>query len=370
MNAQQNRTVKVLVAPLDWGLGHATRCVPIIRALLENGAEVQIAGNGRSLALLKNEFPALTFHALVDYGVLYNENSMEWAMLKQAPKILSAIKQEGLETTSLQSRESFDLIISDNRYGVRVDGAHNVFVGHQLNIQVKGFWSVAKPFIDGQNQSWVESFDELWIPDWKGERSISGSLSKAKGLEKIDTKYLGALSRFSPQEKGERIYKTISVLSGPEPQRTYFEEKLLPQLQRIAGKHLLVRGVAESKRENESENVKVVDHLTAAELQDAFQKSEVAISRSGYSSIMDYCVLGQKALLVATPGQTEQEYLAGEMARRNGYVSQKQNELNVLDALKVLDGETDPTALTANESLNEVLKSTLLKLQSALTAKT
>jgi len=363
MNSVQNKTVKALVAPLDWGLGHATRCVPIIRCLLESGAEVQIAGSGRSLELLRNEFPVLTFHPLPDYDVHYNHNSMEWAMIKQAPKILNAIKREGRETDSLQSRENYDLIISDNRYGVRADGARNVFVGHQLNIQVKGLWSLAKPLIDGQNQSRIESFDELWIPDWEGERSISGSLSATNGLEKIKTKHLGALSRFSPLEKGKCIYKTISVLSGPEPQRTYFEEKLLPQLENIEGKHLLVRGVAESKSETLVGNIKMVDHLSANELQDAFETSELAISRSGYSSIMDYFVLGQKALLVATPGQTEQEYLATEIAKRDGFVGQNQNEINIESAIRLLESEASPPTHIANESLNEVLQSTLQELQ-------
>jgi len=369
MNSVQNKLVKVLVAPLDWGLGHATRCMPIIRALLAADVEVHIAGSGRSLSLLENEFPGLPFHKLPNYDVQYDQSSMEWAMIKQAPKILNAIKMEGVEMAQLQATESFDLIISDNRYGVRADGAFNVFVGHQLNIQVQGFWSLAKPFIDGQNKARINSFDELWIPDWEGSLSLSGNLSDSSAVGGIKMKYLGALPRFSPKKSGAPIYKTISVLSGPEPQRTLFEELVLQQLPEINGQHLLVRGVAESKAQTQMGNVKIVDHLTAAELQIAFENSEVAISRSGYSSIMDYCVLGQKALLVATPGQTEQEYLAKQMARRNGFASQKQDELKLAIAVKNLVEEPDPSVLSANEKLNGVLSETLSGLQNLAGAK-
>jgi len=370
MNSAEKRSPKVLLAPLDWGLGHATRCIPIIRALLAANCELHLAGNGRSLKLLKSEFPNLPSHELADYGVRYESKHLEWEMIKQSQQILNAIKQEATETEALQSIESFELIISDNRYGVHAKPAHNVFISHQLNIQVNGLWALAKPIINQQNKARIEQFDELWVPDWAGEKNISGDLSKTDGLDKIKLSHLGALSRFTAKTIRETKYKTISVLSGPEPQRSNFEKALLTQLPNILGNHLVVRGISESNSEIENGNIKLVDHLKTGELQSAFEESEIAISRSGYSSLMDYLVLGQKAILVATPGQTEQMYLSERMSQRPEFVSQKQNELDLALGLKQLEQRQEVPGLKGNELLEEVLTATINQLREKRIAKT
>ncbi len=363
MALAKETVIKVLVAPLDWGLGHATRCIPIIRELLKLGCEVHLAGSGRSLILLKAEFSDLQWHPLSDYEVRYDRKSMGLAMLEQASKILNAIKAEGRETAALQESEKFDLIISDNRYGVHHAGTYCVFVGHQLNIKVNGIWSLAKPFIDSQNKSRIVHFDELWIPDWESPNNISGSLSNTKNLGSVKKKYLGALSRFAPKRKKKAHYKTLSVLSGPEPQRTLFENALLKQLSEIDGEHLLVRGVSESAGNRTLGNVKILDHLKADELQQAFENCEIAISRSGYSSLMDYFALSQKAILVATPGQTEQMYLAEQMAKRNGFVSQEQGALNITEGMAALEKVVFPEGLNNSDLLNTALRETVETLQ-------
>lgn len=368
MHSNKNRVLKVLVAPLDWGLGHATRCIPIIKGLLGLGCTVHLAGNGRSLTLLRSEFPALAWHSLPDYAVRYENKSMEWAMIKQAPRILKAIKMEQIETRALQNNEHFDLIVSDNRYGVYVPSAHNVFVCHQLNIKVNGLWSIAKPLLDGQNKSRIEVFDELWIPDDEGPNNLSGSLSDVSSLLDIDKKFLGVLSRFVAKSEASPKYKTVSVLSGPEPQRSRFEESLLQQLAIVAGKHLLVRGVSETDGSIVSGDVTIVDHLKSHELQAAFENSEVAISRSGYSSIMDYVCLGQKAILVPTPGQTEQLFLAERLASRDAFVCQTQNDIDVLAGLKKLMDSPAPEAQEENVKLSTVLQETFASLAGTIRA--
>src|SRR5436190_11884880 len=96
-NGQVNRS-RVLVAPLDWGLGHATRCIPIINRLLQLDYEVIIAGKGPSRHLLEKEFPNLTYIDLNGYDVRYARNKylMPVKLLLQFPKIIFSIYSEHL----------------------------------------------------------------------------------------------------------------------------------------------------------------------------------------------------------------------------------------------------------------------------------
>ncbi len=64
----------------------------------------------------------------------------------------------------------------------------------------------------------------------------------------------------------------------------------------------------------ELSNVKYFTHLPTAELATYIQHADLVISRSGYSSLMDYVTLGCKSVfLIPTPDQPEQIYLAKRM---------------------------------------------------------
>jgi len=92
-----NLTFKtILIAPLDWGLGHATRCIPVIRTLINMGNTVIIATSGKQKSLLQTEFPELKIIELNGYNVHYTKNKrlLPFVLLLQSFKIFKAIRHE------------------------------------------------------------------------------------------------------------------------------------------------------------------------------------------------------------------------------------------------------------------------------------
>ncbi|TMI85631.1 MAG: glycosyl transferase family 28, partial [Bacteroidetes bacterium] len=114
------RKLRILVAPLDWGLGHATRCIPIIQHLLKADVEVWLAGEGAQEKLLADEFPDLPFLSLHGYRIRYARSAIGLVknILFQAPKIVKAIRNENKWLAKMIDEHHFDAVISDNRYGL------------------------------------------------------------------------------------------------------------------------------------------------------------------------------------------------------------------------------------------------------------
>ncbi|HEX6225949.1 MAG TPA: glycosyltransferase [Chryseolinea sp.] len=325
---------KILIAPLDWGLGHATRCIPIIEALLKRGCTVLVAGSGESLQLLRHEFPSLTFFALPPYAPKYSyDDSMVLSMARQIPKFVSVIRKEHLLIESLVERHNIDLVISDNRYGCWSSMVTSVFITHQLNILMPRRLGWIEPVVRNLNQNLIRKFSQCWIPDYsENDLRLSGRLSESDKISLDRITFVGPLSRFQPTVNADNEYDLICVLSGPEPQRSIFEEKVCSQL-RISGlRYLVVRGILQSAaatRENE------IGFLSTEDLQRVISKSSVVIARSGYSTIMDLVVLGKKGILVPTPGQTEQEYLADRWKRNGVFYSVPQHEFDLKNVLEM-----------------------------------
>ncbi|MEO1435581.1 MAG: glycosyltransferase [Bacteroidota bacterium] len=334
----------VLIAPLNWGLGHATRCIPLIRSLRDLGQEVHIASDGSALDLLSAEFPDLPTYALPAYDVRYHRDNMIQAMAGQLPKIARAIRQEHRVTQQLIDRFHFRGIISDNRYGVRSKRVNSVVLCHQINIRVPNpaiQWAVRF----GHRQ-FLRAFHEVWIPDFEHAPGLSGELGHQTGLKSV--RYLGPLTRFSSGGSQLKKRKVLAILSGPEPQRSQLEALLTQQILALDLSAMIVCGNTE-KQEEEWLNpqVKRISYLRAEHLQTAIHDSELVVCRSGYSSLMDLKVLGKKALLIPTPGQTEQEYLAHNFAQEAGYVYQNQNALNLPEGLAQLQKQDAPKPLNA-----------------------
>lgn len=295
---------KVIVAPLNWGLGHATRCIPLIKALILNGFTPIIASDGAALKLLKKEFPQLEYFKLPSYDIRYGKN-LKTSLLLQAPKILKAVKREQ-KTIEMFVSNHKDIvgIISDNRFGVRSKKIPSVYTTHQLNI-LSGVFSFLTTYT---HSLMIKEFDECWIPDEK-ESTLSGKLSSVKRFS-IPIKYLGILSRLIPEELPVKN-DILIILSGPEPNRTSLEKKLLKEFKSHDGKVVLVRGTIDGKQEiSYQEKIKVYNYLLSDELEKEINQSEIVVCRSGYSSIMDLSRLGKKAFFIPTKGQKEQEYLA------------------------------------------------------------
>ena len=301
----------ILVAPLDWGLGHATRCIPLIRLLQQLGCEVILASHGEQLALLQNEFPRIRTTLLQGYHIRYSKSKRRLALkvLLQIPKILLSICNEHRWLRKIIKELHIDIVISDNRFGLYTKQIPCIFITHQLCIQAPYKW--LQNFIQKVNYKFINRFNECWVPDFESSFNIAGNLSHPQNLPVTPLKYLGILSRFEKVESVEIKYEYLAILSGPEPQRTLFEQKLLSIAAQLNGKMLMLRGKPGSDEKISSPtNCTVVNHLSAAAMQQAFAQSGFIISRSGYTTVMEVLMMQKKSLLIPTPGQTEQEYLA------------------------------------------------------------
>ena len=311
------QNTKVLVAPLDWGLGHATRCIPIIKGLLSHGYEVLLAGEGAQSILLKAEFPQLTLIPLKGYRVSYSNHKrgMALKLLWQLPKIWHAIQFENRWLHKQVALHHFNIIISDNRYGLHHPSVKSIFITHQLTI--KAPFRVAEKWLQHIQYRLIRSFNTCWVPDIPGLNNAAGILSHPAILPPVPVEYIGWLSRFEPK-KLPVIYRYCIVLSGPEPQRTQLENKLLTQLTGITDSVLFIRGLpGAANLPATPPNIICKNHLPQEALQMALLQSEWIISRTGYTTVMEILCLQKKSILIPTPGQTEQEYLAERLGLQN-----------------------------------------------------
>lgn len=319
---------RILIAPLDWGLGHATRCIPIIRHLLDVGQQPIIAASGRPLSLLKAEFPEVETVDFEGYNISYPQGAgMAWKMFKSTPKILNRIKEEEQELDGLIDRLKLDAVISDNRFGLHTNKIPCVYMTHQVMIKAPFFETT----LYRMHMKYMRKFSEVWIPDFE-EDGLSGDLSH-RFPKPFNGKYIGPLSRFEATES-ELETGVLVLISGPEPQRTRFEELVLEQAREFDGKVTAVVGTPDADFDRVEGNLRVVSHLNAEQLQQEVAEAKLIISRSGYSTIMDLAAMGKKAVFIPTPGQTEQEYLAQLLADRKMHLAVKQRDLNLKEAVQ------------------------------------
>ena len=313
---------RILVAPLDWGIGHATRCISIIKALIENGYEVVIAADNRPLHLLSTEFPKTEIIRLEGYNITYSRNiPMSINMIFQIPKILLQIRKEHINLDEIIKNYNVDGVISDNRYGLHSKKVPCVFITHQLEIKSPYFTKHIRNF----NYNYINKFDFCWIIDDK-ETNLAGSLSSPK-IQPKNTIYIGTQSRFNYKEIKKK-YDFLAIVSGPEPQRTILERGLINCLKIREEKSLIVLGKPEIMSSKKIGNLEIKSHLNADEMNHAILESKLIICRPGYSTIMDLKKLGCHAFFIPTPGQTEQEYLASRFYKKNICYFQKQSEFN------------------------------------------
>lgn len=319
---------RILIAPLDWGLGHATRCIPIIRHLLEAGQQPIIASSGRPLDLLRGEFPDVESVEFEGYNISYPKGSgMAWKMFKSTPQILNRIKEEGQELDELISKLKLDAVISDNRFGLYSDRIPCVYMTHQVMIKAPFFETT----LYRMHMKYMRRFKEVWVPDFEAD-GLSGDLAHKYPMP-FNGQYIGPLSRFDSIDT-ELKTDVLILISGPEPQRTRFEELVLSQAKELDGKITAVVGTPDEDFDRREGNLRIVSHLNAEELQKEIAAAKLVVSRSGYSTIMDMAAMGKKAVFVPTPGQTEQEYLAELFEDRKMHFAMKQRDLSLFDAIE------------------------------------
>ena len=364
------RNPRVLVAPLDWGLGHATRCIPIIKELLIQRCNVIVACAGPQKVLLREEFPSLSFIELRGYEIKYDKNRAFTILrlVSSIPKILIRIKRERAWLKRFAAREELDLVISDNRYGLATPGVFCIFMTHQLLIKT-AFGGWADRILQTLNYRTIRHFSRCWIPDIT-PIGLAGELSHPKRMPSISTRYIGWLSRFGAATHGgtHRGF-LLALLSGPEPQRTLLEKDILRQAAELgkapAGCRLvIVRGLPEGGKavsglwasgeaaaSGQSAPgaaaaglpawISLYDHLPARALEPLIRDAGLILARPGYSTLMDLQRLGKRALLVPTPGQTEQEYLGPYLAQKGWASCVNQRDFSLAAAFEMLDAGGD-----------------------------
>lgn len=311
MNIQHKKTI--LVAPLNWGLGHATRCIPIIENLLAQQFEVLLGSDGDSLKLLQKEFPQLASIELPSYNITYPEDGLHFrrSMITKLPHIQEASVAEKKIVKQLVENNAIDGIISDNRLGVYSPKVPSVYMTHQVNVLTGNTTFISTRL----HQKIIKKFDTCWVPDVATKPNLSGKLGHSKKMKEY-VQYIGPLSRMKYKELPKK-YNVLLLLSGPEPQRSLLEDILVKKFIGSTFNVLLVQGnMANEQTYKRNGNITTINYLTREGLETAINSSEIVISRSGYSTIMDLSVMRKKVFFIPTPGQFEQEYLAKRFMKK------------------------------------------------------
>jgi UDP:flavonoid glycosyltransferase YjiC (YdhE family) len=323
---------KVVIAPLDWGLGHATRIIPIIRYLIDSGRLVTVAATPAGIGVIRPEFPDLEYLTIPGYRMDYPRKGTLFLfhMIRRLPRIISSMLKEYLWLRKAQRLHRWDLIISDNRYGFRHPHVLSVFITHQINIRTE-ISSVADRLVKKINLALIRRFNECWIPDEAAWPGLAGTLSH--GGIPPRARYIGPLSRLTPLSDLQRSGLLI-MLSGPEPQRTLLESRILTALNNYAGTVTLVRGLpVATDLPSVRDGQIILNHLPAETLGRCMAGAALVICRAGYSSVMDLVCTGTPAVLIPTPGQTEQEYLARHLEAHGFFPYMDQADFTIDTAL-------------------------------------
>jgi len=326
---------RVLFGILNWGLGHASRSVPIIKYLQSIGYKVIVCTDGHVIDFLQKELVDITFEYLPGYKMHYRYNSMAINMVLQAPKIYATYRREHKKFKKLATMHKPSFCISDNRFGCRIKGLPSFFIGHQWNIL--GSTQKKQPVASLINQFFIRKFDGLLVPD-DPVLNITGKLTRDIEVKTYD---LGLLSRFENNEEisAPNRYKTLAILSGPEPRRTRLEAKLCSYFASFPNEQFaLIRGTDKKPSLPIPANVLVFNIAAKAKILELIQQSTLLICRSGYSSIMDYLTLDLKRILfIPTAGQSEQEYLAERMRVFHGYECIQEKDCSIHNLEKVIE---------------------------------
>lgn len=326
--------MKILLAPLNWGLGHASRCVPLVQRMLDEGHEVVLGGDGDSLTLLRKHFPKLRYVYLAPLRLRYSAGHRQvWAMLRALPAIITWAYKDHAMLRAVLREEAFDQVISDNRFGLYNKEVECVYITHQLHIMLPRGWRWLEPLVARLHARIYTRFNKVWVPDYEDkENSLAGELSHPTTLNPQHStliEYIGPLSRFSNPSLqggagGGSSYDIVAVLSGLEPHRTLLEKELVERYLGKDEKVLIVQGLmSKPSLRVTHKNITLIPYMNDAELAQALRGASHIIARSGYSTIMDLAALGllttndqglttndQIIELIPTPGQPEQEYLA------------------------------------------------------------
>jgi len=328
---------KNLFAVLGWGLGHATRSIPLIHKFIEHKIGLILGGCGDSLLLLRETFPQLEHVSLPSYGFRYPRSGalFPWAILGHLPRFMNARAEEHRILRRMVAERRVQGVVSDNRYGLYLDGLPSRLLIHQLSPELPAPLQPFRKHILGLHHDMLARFGRCWVPD-NPEHDFAGRLSHAF-RPSLKTDYLGPLSRIPsiPLTETDGSYDLCAVLSGPEPQRSILEDMVIRQSAKAQAHLALVRGLpANGHTMNTVGRADCWGHLPGPALRQVLEHSRVLLCRPGYSSLMDYYATGLPAILVPTPGQSEQEYLGRWWASRGYGISVPQHDLDLISLMR------------------------------------
>lgn len=303
-----------LVAPLNWGLGHATRCVPIIHKLIASGEQIIIAADGVAFSFLQQEFPNLKIIRLRGYQMHYAFGRfLPIALMLQMPLFGVGILLEHRRLQKIVKQYSITKVISDNRYGLWNKNTENVIITHQLYIQLPKYLKFLQKPIHSFTAFLLHRFNQIWVPDYADvNMSLSGALSHGGKLDN-EVNYIGPQSRFTAdfeQNTDVQIPDVLLLLSGIGRQKKRLEKQVVNEYKNTAKQILIVGAEPNSKYQIKQDNVLKMNHISTSKLNFLLLHSPQIIARSGYSTIMDLHTVGRTAKLIPTPGQWEQIYLS------------------------------------------------------------
>jgi UDP:flavonoid glycosyltransferase YjiC (YdhE family) len=317
----------VLFAVLNWGLGHATRCEQLIAACIREGKEVVLASDGLALKYLRHRFPQLPAYELPPLVIQYPQKHKVFQQFLLAFRFYKSVSIDFEAFKLIVQKIQPGIIVSDNRYGCYAPGFINFIITHQIQPQAPWYFRKPLHWVVGH---WLNKFDGIWVPDHEGPKNLSGKLSEPKRKQKV--LYLGNTSRFYqvPLRPRKETGHVLCVLSGPEPHRSQLEQKIVEQLEDIPYQVIIVRGTTQPLAKPFSENIiRWIDIADTSTMTTLLSNAQLYIGRCGYSTLMDLDALELSALLIPTPGQPEQEYLARYHAHRPLWHFIHENELNL-----------------------------------------
>ncbi len=352
-----NRRLTILFCPLDWGLGHITRDVPLIQYCVNEGHKVIVAGSEKVIQIAKEACPTITTELFTGFEIIYSKKrGIIIGLLLKLPDYIVDFYNDHKKTEALADKHNVDLVISDNRFGCYSKEAYSVYISHQLQFRLKG---IAKPF--NFIPAWVhrqiiKKYNHCLIPDFETKPRLAGELSEKKRLRTPAT-YIGILSRFEPKT-ADKTEDTVVLLGGPEPYRTQFEHIIINQANEMQIPVTIIQGKPDTNHQKTTIGfVKRVSMLTGDELENRLLTAKTIISRSGYSSLMDLAALNRTAVIVPTPGQPEQEYLARYLHQSGYFVTMSQQAFNLKTATELIAHK-----LTFDNRTHPIFANTLQKI--------
>lgn len=296
--------------------------------MLSIGQRISFAGNEWQRRYIEKTFQGIQTLHLDGYNINYGKQGRVIpSLITQVPGVLRTIRDEHQWLAALTAHHHFDGIISDNRYGLYHPAIPSVIITHQLQVQT-GAGNGADMLLRKLHYSLLNRFSACWIPDMPEGPNLGGELSHPSRLPG-NTSYLGWLSQMHPQPLNAENYLLV-LLSGVEPQRTILSRLLWRQVQDYEGKVVFIEGSNEIEMPADiPPHITCYNRLTKEQLEPLVAGAGVVICRSGYSSVMDMVAMGKKAILIPTPRQTEQEYLARHLEESGIFYTAPQKGFNL-----------------------------------------